>query len=58
MEALDPKELPDNGSWTQIDKIIQNVPAENSTSNLFTPWSQASNDLQFEFDNLRRMNLE
>ena len=56
MEALDPKELPDNGSWTQIDKIIQNVPAENSTTNLFSRWSQASDDLEFEFDDM--LNLQ
>ena len=35
-----------------FDKIIQNVPAENSTSNLLSHWIQASDDLEFEFDGL------
>ena len=34
------------------DKIIQNVPAENSTSNFCSNLSQASYTLQLEFDQL------
>ena len=34
------------------DRIIQNVPAENSTSNFSTNLSQASDTLRLEFDQL------
>ena len=43
-------------SKTLLEKLIQNAPAENSTSNLFTHWSQAFDDLEFEFDAM--LNLE
>ena len=39
-----------------FDEIVQNVPAEYSTSNLFSRWNQASDDLEFEFDHM--LNLE
>ena len=39
-----------------FDEIVHNVPAENSTSNIFSRWSQASDDLEFEFD--RMLNLQ
>ena len=56
MEALEVKKLSLNKSKALIEKIIQNVPAENSTSSLFSRWSQASDDLEFEFDEI--LNLQ
>ena len=55
-EALEVKELSRDQSKALLEKIIQNVPAENSNSNLFFCWSQASNDLQLEFDEM--LNLQ
>ena len=52
MKALEPKQLNDEESKALLDRIIQNLPAENSTSNLFSHWNQASGDLEFEFDDL------
>ena len=55
-EALDPKELDVERAGDEnealLDEIIRNLPAENSTSNLFSHWNQASGDLEFEFDDL------
>ena len=39
-----------------FNEILQNLPEENSTSNLFVGWNQASNTLEFEFDEL--LNLQ
>ena len=39
-----------------FEEIIQNLPAEKSTSNIFITFSQASGTLQFEFDQL--LNLQ
>ena len=41
-----------------FDEIIQNLPTENSTLNFSTNLSQASDTLQDEFDQLKRMNLQ
>ena len=43
-------------SKTLLEKLIQNAPAENSTSNLFTHWGQAIDDLEFQLDDM--LNLE
>ena len=50
MEALEVKKLYSN--MASLEKIIQNLPPENSTSNFFSRWSQASDDLEFEFDQI------
>ena len=41
-----------------VDEILQNLPAENSTSSFCANLSQASDTLQFEFDNLKKMQLK
>ena len=56
MDALEVKEFELDEGEASVDKIIQSVPAENSTPNLFSRWSQASNDLEFEFDQI--LNLQ
>lgn len=56
MEALEVKLIDTNESGALLDKIIQNVPAENSTQNFFFHRIQASNDLEFEFDEM--LNLQ
>ena len=35
-----------------FNEILANVPAENSTTNLFESWTEASDPLQYEFDQL------
>ena len=39
-------------------KIIQNLPAENSTSSLLVNWTGASSTLKLEFEQLKRMNIK
>ena len=41
-----------------FDEILQNLPAENSTSSFCSNLSQASDTLQLEFDNLKKMQLK
>ena len=41
-----------------VDEILQNLPAESSTSSFCSNLSQASNTLQLEFDNLKKMQLK
>ena len=41
-----------------FDEIIQNLPAENSASNFCANLTRASDTLQEEFDQLKRMNLQ
>ena len=41
-----------------VDEILQNLPAENSTSSFCSNLSQASDTLQLEFDNLKKMQLK
>ena len=52
MEALEAKYISKDDSKILLEKIIENIPAEDSTSNLFSHWNQASNDQELEFDNL------
>ena len=52
MEALEPKELTKYESRNILWEIRRNAPAENSNFNLFTHWSQAADDLEFEFENM------
>ena len=40
------------------NEVLQNLPLENSTYNFRTNLSQASDFLQFEFDQLRRINKQ
>ena len=55
-------ELEGSGTYTDrkdvFDEIIQNLPAENSTSNFCTSLSLASDTLQDEFDQQKRMNIQ
>ena len=39
-------------------KIIQNLPAENSTSSLLVNWAGISSTLKLEFEQLKRMNIK
>ena len=41
-----------------VDEILQNLPAENSTSSFCSNLSQASDTLRLEFDNLKKMQLK
>ena len=41
-----------------FNEILQNLPAENSTSNFCTNLTHASDILQNEFDQLRRINIQ
>ena len=40
------------GTNALMDEIIQNLPDENSTSNILASWTQASDTLHLEFDQL------
>ena len=50
--------LTDDKSKALLDKIIQNLSAENSASSIFTPWTQASDDLEFQFDDMLDYDLK
>ena len=39
-------------------RILQNLPAENSTSSLLVNWTGASSTLKLEFEQLKRMNIK
>ena len=52
MEALEPKEINKNKSKALLDNVIQNVPAENLASTIFSYWTQASDDLEFQFNDM------
>ena len=52
IEALKPQDFGVEKSKALLEKTIQNVPAENSTSSLFTHWTQAFDDLEFQFDDM------
>ena len=41
-----------------VDEILRNLPAETSTSSFCSNLSQASDTLQLEFDNLKKMQLK
>ena len=41
-----------------FDQVLQNLPTGNSASNFSTNLSQASETLKFEFDQLKRINIE
>ena len=41
-----------------FNEILQNLPAENSTTNISTNFSQVPNTLQDEFDQLKRINIQ
>ena len=46
------------GKKALFDEILQNLPAENSTTNISTNFSQVPNTLQDEFDQLKRINIQ
>ena len=39
-------------------KILNNLPAENSTSSLLVNWAGVSSTLKLEFEQLKRMNIK
>ena len=39
-------------------RILQNLPAENSTSSLLVNWAGISSTLKLEFEQLKRMNIK
>ena len=57
------RDLEENGTSRDqkkavFDEILQNLPAENSTSNFSANFSQASDTLKLEFDGLKGMNIK